>query len=808
MANLFLQFSVLNLSNNDISGDLSQFPVTKWSKLKQLQLKENQLTGSIPENWAGLTNLNILELSSNQLSGTLDNISQLADLTEIYLDKDGFTGNIPAACFTSNLTHFEANGNQLSGSLPATLSKATNLKWLDVAANQLTGNLPDLSNNQQLTTLAYSNNQITSGRAAAGSSGTYQDWRISAPDWQTSHDGKTMTLDLSKYYGGEQGQSGYSNLGIEPAGGQTGVTLDKTDPDHPLLTIDTASTNVTNGDFSFYLFDQAGSQAVFKQSMNYMAQVAVPITLAIPKTYAIDTGTDDKIDFASKVGAGDKIGFVSPKVGAGVVPATNFKLGVSSTNAVGDSYQLTAQTTGLTSAGHTLPIYYSNGQHSTLLTDVAQSIYDYQPTLADDTTTVGDSSDATKGNLSTEVGSTAYKGTYTGDVTYTLASAPADDPTTAAKTSDAGQISPTTVSQMSPTLSGLPLEQEATRAKLQADMTKFVPKLADTDGVLYSGYLASQGKTDSPYQELTESSGLWLLSLAMAGDESDFDTALSGIKARFYDSDTHTFNWQAKGQDHTVTQGSASIDDLRIIQALLVMNRKSPNNDRTALISELIDGFTKYDMNAYYQMIDGYSTKDGQEKRIRLDYLDLATLKTIYEAKGLGTTTGTAGGTAYQQQLKLIKDSYISDQLPMFNTYYNYSTGSYQVSDDNVSGQINVTDGLLTMLNLAKVGELPQTSLDWITAHTTADEKIYNDYNLDGSPASPYDAASNYAYVAQIAVALGDTKLYGQALTKLNAMTSTDTTSPLYGSAEAGGESYAFNDLNMLLAYNSVIAGS
>lgn len=767
--------SDLELNDNQLSGTLPAV-LGKDTALEDLKLYDNEFTGSIPNDWSALKNLQKLNLSTGdpdsqyKLDGNLDALASLDNLTEVNLNYNNFEGSLPTAWFTSELTSFQAINNQFSGALP------------------------DLSQAVNLIQMEYGGNHITSGTTKTGATGNQQRLSIDNPAWKTSNDGKTMTLDLSQYYGGEQGQSGYSNLDIEPAGGQTGVTLDKTDPTHPLLKIDTTSTDITNGDFLFYLFDQSGSQAVLNKSMNYMAYVTVPITVAIPKTYAIDTGTDDKIDFGS------------PKVGTGVAPAKNFKLGISSTNAAGDSYQLMAQTTGLTSTdgGHVLPVYYGNGHHQTLLTKTAQSIYDYQPTSNPDTTKVGDSQDATKGNLQTTIPSTTYAGKYTGTITYTLASAPANDPTTAAKTSDVGNISPTTVSQMSPTISGLSAEQEATRTTLQKNMTAFMPKLADSDGVLYSGYLTSQGKTDSPYQELTESSGLWLLSLAMAGDETDFDQAFSGVKARFYDTTTHTFNWQANGEEHKVTQGSASIDDLRIIQALLVMNEKSPKNDRTAMINELIDGFTKHDMNAYYQMIDGYSTASGQEKKIRLDYLDLATLKTVYEAKGLGTANGTAGGTAYQQQLKLIKDGYISDKLPMFNTYYDYSTGNYQVSEDNVSGKINVTDGLLTMLNLAKVGELPQTSLDWLKTNT-ANKTIYNDYNLDGTPATPYQAASNYAYVAQIAAALHDTTLYGQALDELKAMTATDTSSPLYGSAAVGGETYAFNDLNMLLAYNSVI---
>ena len=821
------ELSVLNLSNNALTGDLSQFSVADWTKLTQLQLRRNQLTGSIPASWSGLTNLSILDLTSNKLTGTFDNIAQLSNLSEIYLDKktsdpddtstgNAFEGKIPAAWFTSKLTHFEANNNQLSGPLPDNLATATNLKWLDVANNQLTGKLPDLSNDKLLTTFAYSSNQITSGRAADGSLGTYQNWQINEPDWETSHNGQTMTLDLSKYYGGEQGQSDYRNLGIKPAGGQTGVTLNSSDPDHPLLTIDTTTTNVQNGDFMFYLFDQAKEPAVFKSNMNYMAQVTVPVTLAIPKTYAIDTGSD--------TGSEAKIGFGSSskpaKVGAGMVPANNFKLGVSSTNAAGDSYQLTAQTSGLTANERTLPLYYGNGQHQTLLTSAAQSIYDYQPTTNDGTETiVGDSGDSTKGNLQTDIPSTTHTGTYTGDITYTLASAPAD--ATTASSSDTSTITSATLSGLSPKLAALDATQEAVRAKLQTNMTSFAAnQLADEDGVLYSSYKAGHDPVGTKYgtrEELTETSGMWLLALANSGDATTFNTAFNAVVKRFYDSKTQTFNWQALGADHTVTAGSASIDDLRIIQALLVMNQKDPGNTRTAWINQLIDGFTKYDLNPYYQMIDGYSTANGQEKRIRLDYLDFATLKAIYEAKRLGT----AGNTAYQQQLKLVKDSYISDQFPLFATYYDYSKGAYQVAaDDNendiATSHFNITDSLLTMLNLAKVGELPQTSLNWLKRHTS-NRTIYNDYNLDGTPVSKTDAGSNYAYVAQIAAAIGDTDLYNQALTVMKSMTSDDDnsgdsklapTDPLYGSAQYGGESYAFNDLNMLLAYNSVAFGT
>lgn len=788
--------SELQLHDNSLSGALPA-ALGNDTALTSLYLNGNQFTGSIPEAWSALGSLKTLNLSTNKLDGTLNKVA-FSSLEDANLNFNQFSGSLPEAWFTSKLTSFQATNNQFSG------------------------DLPDLSKADHLAKMLYGANKITSGTTLAGAAGNYQTWSIQDPDWQTSSDGK-MTLDLSKYYHGEQGQidaqgnPDYSHIGISDAQivgvSSSDVKLDKSNPSDPLLTID--STSAAVGNLTFNLCDQAGKDATYNSNMpddsdmNYMTTITVPMW----SEFGITTGTGDQIDFGS------------PKVGTGVVPATNFKLGVSSTNALGKSYQLMmAQTRALTSdGGYTLPLYYGNGQHQTLLTSAAQSIYDYQPTTNDGTETiVGDSSDSTKGNLQTDIPSTTHTGTYTGDITYTLASAPADDSTTSATNSDAGQVTPATLSLISPTIpaTDLTVEQQATLTKLQTNMTKFMPTLDDGTGVLYSGYKAVYSGTDTKdgtREELTETSGFWLLALAMSGDETTFDTAMNGVKARFYDSSTGTFNWQALGEDHTVTQGSASIDDLRIIQALLIMNQKHPNNDRAALINELIDGFTKHDLNDYYQMIDGYSTANGQEKTIRLDYLDLATLKAIYEAKGLGTTAGTPGGTAYQQQLKLIKDSYISDKLPMFATYYDYSTGNYQVHGDTADDQLNITDGLLTMLNLAKVGELPQTSLNWLLQHTTTDEKIYNNYNLaDGTAADGNDAPSNYAYVAQIAVALSNdpslhsqaVTLYSQALAKLNEATTDSGLPELDGSAQAGGESYAFNDLNMLLAYNSVAFGT
>ena len=70
---------------------------------------------------AGLSNLERLDLSNNQLSGEIP--------PEV--------GNL------SKLTHLSLPGNQLSGQIPPELDKLTRLQFLDLEENQLSGCMSD-----------------------------------------------------------------------------------------------------------------------------------------------------------------------------------------------------------------------------------------------------------------------------------------------------------------------------------------------------------------------------------------------------------------------------------------------------------------------------------------------------------------------------------------------------------------------------------------------------------------------------------------------------------------------------------------
>lgn len=60
---------VLDLSNNNISGEI--LDLTKFSLLRGLSLSNNRLNGSLTKSVAELSMLQILNVSSNFLQGTI-----------------------------------------------------------------------------------------------------------------------------------------------------------------------------------------------------------------------------------------------------------------------------------------------------------------------------------------------------------------------------------------------------------------------------------------------------------------------------------------------------------------------------------------------------------------------------------------------------------------------------------------------------------------------------------------------------------------------------------------------------------------
>ena len=106
---------------------------------------ENWLTDEPLDSWYGVSTnfgrVTILSLPGNGLTGELPpELGGLSDLRELYLDVNQLTGEIPPELANlSNLTSLSLSRNQLTGEVPPELINLQSLQLLDVGRNQLTG---------------------------------------------------------------------------------------------------------------------------------------------------------------------------------------------------------------------------------------------------------------------------------------------------------------------------------------------------------------------------------------------------------------------------------------------------------------------------------------------------------------------------------------------------------------------------------------------------------------------------------------------------------------------------------------------
>ena len=147
----------LDLTSNNLKGTIPN--LSALSNLTFLRLTSNQLTGEIPD-LSSLTKLTFLDLNGNQLTGSIPNLDALVGLEQIYLGHNQLTGQIPDFRAHTDLILLDLANNQLTGGIPP-LGDLVHLYWLTLGSNPLGGSIPDLSGLTGLQTLDLQESQLT-----------------------------------------------------------------------------------------------------------------------------------------------------------------------------------------------------------------------------------------------------------------------------------------------------------------------------------------------------------------------------------------------------------------------------------------------------------------------------------------------------------------------------------------------------------------------------------------------------------------------------------------------------------------------
>lgn len=134
----------LDFTGIGLTGSIPDTTIGKLTKLQYLDLSDNKITGLPSDLWS-LGSLKSLNLSSNQISGTLpSNIGNFGFLESLDLSSNNFSGEIPAAISSLvSLRVLKLNQNGFEYSIPFGIRSCHSLVTIDLSSNRLTGLLPD-----------------------------------------------------------------------------------------------------------------------------------------------------------------------------------------------------------------------------------------------------------------------------------------------------------------------------------------------------------------------------------------------------------------------------------------------------------------------------------------------------------------------------------------------------------------------------------------------------------------------------------------------------------------------------------------
>ncbi|KAK4789176.1 hypothetical protein SAY86_020495 [Trapa natans] len=153
----------LDLSFNKLSGSIPRLPAT----LVELAIKGNSLSGPLKkDSFGGLAQLEVIELSQNSFSGSLEPwLLLLPSIQQVDLANNSLTRfdvAAPPSVADSNLVAVDLGFNRIEGNIPVSLASYPMLSALSLRHNRLRGEIPaEFSKKQTLRRLFLDGNFLS-----------------------------------------------------------------------------------------------------------------------------------------------------------------------------------------------------------------------------------------------------------------------------------------------------------------------------------------------------------------------------------------------------------------------------------------------------------------------------------------------------------------------------------------------------------------------------------------------------------------------------------------------------------------------
>ncbi|KAF6166402.1 hypothetical protein GIB67_034953 [Kingdonia uniflora] len=133
----------LYVSNVNLYGWIPEF-LGNFSSLQNLRLSYNNLTGALPASLAGSGVMNLwLNNQVNGLSGRIDVLGAMSQLSQVWLHKNAFSGGVPDLSNCTSLFDLQLRDNQLTGVVPLSVISLPRLVNVSLDNNKLQGPYPE-----------------------------------------------------------------------------------------------------------------------------------------------------------------------------------------------------------------------------------------------------------------------------------------------------------------------------------------------------------------------------------------------------------------------------------------------------------------------------------------------------------------------------------------------------------------------------------------------------------------------------------------------------------------------------------------
>ncbi|KAL7219690.1 hypothetical protein ACSBR2_012701 [Camellia fascicularis] len=156
---------VLLLKENFLSGEIPDCWMA-WPSMTVIDMGNNNLTGNIPSSMRYLGGLQSLHLRNNHLSGEISSsLQNCHNLVMVDLSENEFIGSIPTWMGERllHLTVLILRSNKLDGMIPLELCRISSLKILDLSNNNLSGAIPWCINNITAMAMKRNSSNVTYG---------------------------------------------------------------------------------------------------------------------------------------------------------------------------------------------------------------------------------------------------------------------------------------------------------------------------------------------------------------------------------------------------------------------------------------------------------------------------------------------------------------------------------------------------------------------------------------------------------------------------------------------------------------------